>query len=120
MKNHLLIRRQKQEGRFISPRLKRGFPYVGLMKDVTNPGWIKLKGILFLTLGLCSSVMLLLEHPDWRVATLLIISLWGFCRFYYFAFYVIEHYVDPGFRFSGLWSFTRYLISKRRRSGPRL
>ena len=81
-----------------------------------SPGLKKpIRGILFLTLGLCSSVLLLLEHPDRRVATLLVISVWGFCRFYYFAFYVIEHYVDPGYRFSGLWSFFGYLISKRRR-----
>jgi hypothetical protein len=80
------------------------------VKDLTNPRWIKVKAALFLILGLGSSLVLLIEHPDWRVATLLLISLWSFCRFYYFAFYVIEHYVDPGFRFSGLWSFLRYLM----------
>ncbi len=31
---------------------------------------------------------------------------------YYFAFYVIEHYVDPGYRFAGLWSFVRYVLRK--------
>ena len=44
---------------------------------------------------------------------LLTISVWCFCRAYYFAFYVIEHYVDPGYRFSGLWSFVVYLWLKR-------
>lgn len=38
-------------------------------------------------------------------AVLLALSIWGFCRAYYFAFYVIEKYVDPEFRFSGLLSF---------------
>jgi hypothetical protein len=38
---------------------------------------------------------------------------WSFCRFYYFAFYVIEHYVDPSYRFSGLLSFALYLIQKK-------
>jgi len=33
-----------------------------------------------------------------------------FARAYYFAFYVIERYVD---RFSGLWSCVRYLCSQR-------
>jgi hypothetical protein len=28
--------------------------------------------------------------------------------------YVIERYVDPGYRFSGLWSFARYMMGKRR------
>ncbi len=83
------------------------------MKDLTNPNWIKLKGILFLLIGLLASVLLLIEHPSWKVAVLLAVAIWCFCRFYYFAFYVIEHYVDPGYRFSGLWSFARYLISRK-------
>ena len=86
------------------------------MKDLTSPFWIKFKGILFLIIGILSSALLIIESPTWRVAALLVIAIWCFCRFYYFAFYVIEHYVDPGYRFSGLWSFFGYLISKRRRS----
>lgn len=39
----------------------------------------------------------------WAWAT----ALWGFCRAYYFAFYVIEKYVDPGYQFSGLASVIR-------------
>jgi hypothetical protein len=85
------------------------------MKDLTSPFWIKLKGILFLIIGILSSVLLIIETWSWRVAIMLVIAIWCFCRFYYFAFYVIEHYVDPGFRFSGLWSFFGYLISKWRR-----
>jgi hypothetical protein len=84
------------------------------MKDLTNPNWIKLKGLLFLVIGLLASVLLVLEHPSWKVGVLLAIVVWCFCRFYYFAFYVIEHYVDPGYRFSGLWSFARYLMARKR------
>ena len=84
------------------------------MKDLTHPGWIKLKGILFLIVGLIASALLLAEHPTFRVALFLAIAAWCFCRFYYFAFYVIEHYVDPTYRFSGLWSFFVYLWSKRK------
>jgi len=83
------------------------------MKDLTNPAWIKAKGILFLIVGLAASILLLLEHPTLKVTLLLAIALWCFCRFYYFAFYVIEKYVDPGYKFSGLWSFARYLMRKR-------
>lgn len=83
------------------------------MKDLTNPTWIKIKGFLFLFLGLLSGALLFFEHPTVRVGLLLMLVVWCFCRFYYFAFYVIEHYVDPNFRFSGLLSFARYLISKR-------
>ena len=84
-----------------------------MMKDLTDSRWIKLKGILFLVLGVLSGLLVVLEQPTLKVAVLLCLSIWCFCRFYYFAFYVIQHYVDPGYRFSGLWSFARYLLSKR-------
>ncbi|HEY3853529.1 MAG TPA: hypothetical protein VGO67_03950 [Verrucomicrobiae bacterium] len=84
------------------------------MKDLTDPRWIKIKGILFLFVGLIAAVLLYLEQPDLKVAVLLAIAIWCFCRFYYFAFYVIEHYVDPSYRFSGLWSFAHYLLNRRR------
>ena len=85
------------------------------MKDLTSPKWIKLKGILFLAIGIFSSLVLLLHYPDWRVALLLAIAIWCFCRFYYFAFYVIQHYVDSTYRFSGLWSFACWFFSTRHR-----
>ena len=85
------------------------------MKDLTNPGWIKVKGILFLLLGLAAATLLVLEHPGWKVALLLALAVWCFCRFYYCAFYVIEHYVDSRYKFSGLWSFLRYLLQSRRK-----
>ena len=82
------------------------------MKDLTNPSWIKLKGILFLLVGFLASILLLIEHPDLKTAFLLILSIWCFCRFYYFAFYVIQHYADPAYRFSGLWSFARHMLRR--------
>lgn len=86
------------------------------MKDITDPRWIKFKGILFLIVGLLSSALLIIERPEIKVVLLLSITVWCFCRFYYFAFYVIERYVDPSYRFSGLWSFAQYLYSQRRRA----
>ena len=83
------------------------------MRDLTDARWIKFKGVLFALVGLLASVLLLLEVPTLKVAVLLSIAVWCFCRAYYFAFYVIEKYVDPGFRFSGLWSAIRYLCSRR-------
>src|SRR5574341_406838 len=72
------------------------------MTDITNPRWLWAKGVLFLGLGLGASVLLVAEAGSIRVATLLAVSVWAFCRCYYFAFYVIERYVDPSYRFSGL------------------
>ena len=83
------------------------------MKDLTDPRWIKLKGILFLIVGLVSFSLIVLAHPDIKTILLLCLTVWCLCRFYYFAFYVIEHYVDPSYRFSGLWSFARHILSRK-------
>ena len=82
------------------------------MKDL-SPGWIKIKGLLFLFIGIVSAALIIINEPDWRTAALLVLVIWSFCRFYYFAFYVIEKYVDPGYKFSGLISFVKYLLGRR-------
>ena len=74
------------------------------------------KAVLFLLIGLTSSILILMELPSLRVLLLLGLAIWSFCRAYYFAFYVIEHYVDPAYRFSGLFSVVRYLWKLRRKS----
>ena len=84
------------------------------MKDLTHPTWIKIKGGLFAFLGLSAGALLYFGQPSLRTGLLLVITVWGFCRFYYFAFYVIERYVDPTYRFSGLLSFARYLLGRQR------
>jgi hypothetical protein len=83
------------------------------MGDITNPKLIYLKGFLFLLAGALASAALLLEYPTFRTALLLGLAVWCFARFYYFAFYVIQHYVDPGYRFAGLGSFVLYLLRRR-------
>ncbi len=84
------------------------------MKDLINPAWIKAKGFLFLFLGLLSAALLFFERPTPRVALLLVLAVWSFSRFYYFAFYVMERYVDPTYRFSGLFSLALFLFRKQR------
>lgn len=83
------------------------------MEDIKSPGLIWFKGGLFLVLGIGSAALLLIEAPRWRVGLLLAVTVWAFCRAYYFAFYVIERYVDSRYRFSGLVSFARYLLRKK-------
>jgi hypothetical protein len=83
------------------------------MEDLKSAKMIWLKGVLFFLIGIASAVLLLLENPTLKVAVLLAVAIWAFCRAYYFAFYVIQNYVDPGFRFSGLISFLKYLLKKR-------
>jgi hypothetical protein len=82
------------------------------MKDLANPAWMWLKALLLLFIGLVSGTLIFLEAPTWRLGLLLCLTIWGFCRAYYFAFYVVEKYIDSEHRFSGLISFCRYLIKK--------
>jgi uncharacterized RDD family membrane protein YckC len=87
------------------------------MRDLTNPTLLYAKGALFLVTGLFAAVLLLLEHPTLKVALLLALSVWSFARAYYFAFYVVERYIDPGYRFAGLTSLARHLLRRRGRLG---
>lgn len=84
------------------------------MADIRSPKLLYLKGALFLFLGVLASGLLLAEHPDWKFAALLALAIWAFARSYYFVFYVIEHYIDPEFKFAGLWDFARYLLRRKR------
>ncbi len=56
------------------------------MTDLSSPVAIKAKGILFLLLGVISAVLAWREHPTLKLATLMVLAIWSFCRFYYFAF----------------------------------
>lgn len=84
------------------------------MGDIKDPRLIYLKGFLFLLAGGLAALALLLEHPDLKTAFLLFLAVWCTARFYYFAFYVIEHYVDSTYRFAGLGSFIIYLWKRKR------
>ena len=82
------------------------------MADLKNPNLIYAKGLLFLLAGTIAAGFLVAETPSFKIALLLAISIWCFCRAYYFAFYVIEHYVDSSYKFAGLTSFIAYLIRR--------
>ena len=91
------------------------------MRDLQSTKAMWLKAWLFLFIGLLSAGILLVENWSWRTAGLLALGVWGFCRAYYFAFYVIEHYIDPGYSFDGLISAIRHLRKIRKdtiRNGP--
>ena len=81
--------------------------------DLTSPRVIYLKGFLFLLAGVIASAAILTEMPALKVALFLAVAIWSFARAYYFVFYVIQHYVDPNFRFAGLWAFLKYELRRR-------
>ena len=88
--------------------------------DLTSPRLIYLKGGLFVAAGTLASATILLEHPTWKTAAMLALAVWCFARAYYFAFYVIQHYLDATYRFSGLGSFARYLLRRTAKPAPLL
>ena len=83
------------------------------MTDITSPKLLWTKGALFLLIAIGASVLILMEAASLKVAVLLVVAIWGFCRAYYFAFYVIERYADPGYRYSGLGSLLRYIFKRK-------
>lgn len=85
-----------------------------LFGDLQDSRLMYLKGVLFLLLGILAGVGILLESPTLRTAFLLLLTIWAFCRLYYFFFYVIEKYIDPQFKFAGLHSVIIYLLRRRR------
>lgn len=84
------------------------------MGDLQDPRLIYLKGALFLVLGAMSGALILATSPTAQTALLLGVCVWSFCRSYYLAFYVIEHYVDGRYRFAGLADFVGYLLTQWR------
>lgn len=82
-----------------------------LSEDLRDPRLLYGKWALFLLGGLISGGLIVYECPTVKVAFLLVIAIWCFARAYYFAFYVIQHYIDPSYRFSSLWAFVGYLCT---------
>ena len=84
-----------------------------MLGDLKDARWIIAKGLMFLLAGVMASGLLLVEIPTLRAVVLLGLAVWCFCRAYYFAFYVIEHYIDGTYKYAGLWSAVVYLISRK-------
>ena len=85
-----------------------------MMGDLKKPGLMYLKAGLFVAIAVASSVLILIECPRWHIAVLLALVIWSAARVYYFMFYVIEKYIDPSYKFSGITSFVRYLLARRK------
>lgn len=78
-----------------------------------SPKWMYVKAALFLVIGgMCLSIIVM-ESPRLTTVICSALMIWAFCRAYYFAFYVVEHYIDEEYRFAGLLSFVEYAARKR-------
>lgn len=100
-----------------------------LFQDLASPRVIVLKGLLFVVLGVQSTGLLIVglaapaegRLPAGFLAGLHLVAVWAFARAYYFAFYVIERYVEGGPRYAGLFAAARYaagVVLATRRPGP--
>lgn len=83
------------------------------MGDIKSPRLLLIKALLFLAAGLMAGGALLLDHFSWTNLFLLVTAVFSFSRFYYFCFYVIEHYIDPKYKFAGLTSVITYYRAKK-------
>lgn len=86
----------------------------GALGDIQSHRLLYIKAFLFLLAGCLAAFLILFEHPELKTALLLAIAVWCFARTYFFIFYVIEHYIDPNYRFAGLYTFARYMLRRRR------
>jgi hypothetical protein len=84
-----------------------------LQDDIKSPAVLRSKGWLFLLLGVAASVLLLADGFSWQRLGLLLIALWGFCRFYYFLFHVLEHYAGRDRPYAGLFDAMKWALSGR-------
>jgi hypothetical protein len=84
------------------------------MKNIEDPRLLWIKGGLFVLLGLIAFALVgFYSSGNLLVMLAAAISIWAFCRAYYFAFYVIEHYIDGRYRFAGLTSLVQYCLTER-------
>ena len=86
-----------------------------LMTDLKSNKLIYLKAFLFLVILICSAGVIIAEIPDRKIAALLALAIWASARLYYFMFYVVGKYTDPGYRFSSIYSFIKYLFKRRKK-----
>jgi len=87
--------------------------------DLKHPWLIHAKGLLFIIIGVISAGLLFIQVPTLRTAVLLCLTIWAFCRFYYYLFYVLDRYLGREKRFAGVIDAIQYLISNSDRSEPK-
>jgi len=77
------------------------------MNDIKSKKLIVIKGLLFISITAVSAIGIALFCLRIEVITLLLILIWASARSYYFLFYVLEKYVDPKLKYSGLFDLIK-------------
>ena len=81
-------------------------------RDLTSKELIYFKAILFVVIWIVAIGLNLTATKSLPRLLSIALIVWLSARLYYFAFYVIERYVDKEFRFSGLFDFLVYLAKR--------
>lgn len=89
----------------------------GLSRDLQRPSSMILKAAMFLAITTLVGIAIAFDPPTSRVLSLAMyaVGVWAAARAYYFAFYVIERYCDPTFKYAGVWSAIMWVVRHRRR-----
>ena len=86
---------------------------MNLFADIKSRRLLIAKGLLFLILGILAIAAILFESWNLQTAVLLLIAIWAFCRFYYFLFYVLEHYAGSNRKYAGLFDAILYVLRSK-------
>jgi hypothetical protein len=89
---------------------------MNLGRDLESSAMLRLKGVLFLFLGLGAGGLLMAEEYSWQRLVLLMLAIWAFCRCYYFLFYVLEAYAGRQRKYAGLWDALHWALKGRERN----
>ena len=83
--------------------------------DIKSRKLLIAKGLLFALVALLAAAGLLLQNLHWETVILLLIFAWSACRFYYFLFYVLEHYAGRDRKYAGIVDEVKHLLNKCRK-----
>jgi hypothetical protein len=92
--------------------LKRSAKIMSLFRDIKSKRLLHAKGFLFLLIGLLAGGTILFKSQNFRTAFLLAMAIWGFCRFYYYLFYVLENYIGRNQKYAGIWDAIRFIFKR--------
>ena len=82
------------------------------MSDLKSKRLIVIKGLLFFAIVVGTSLGIICYCPKPIVACLLLILIWASARSYYFIFYVLENYVDPTLKYTGIIDMIKKIRKK--------
>ena len=83
-----------------------------LFNDIQSPVLLYLKGGLFGLLAVMAGALAVFADNLWHEVAFLVGCVWSSCRFYYFLFYVLDHYVGGG-KNAGIFAMVLKLCGKQ-------